>query len=49
MVKKALLRTVREAVGERWNEEMKGAWGEAYDQLATAIKAEMKAHSSSQL
>ncbi|KAH7853553.1 hypothetical protein Vadar_003905 [Vaccinium darrowii] len=49
VVKEALLRTVREAAGEKWNEEMKGAWGEAYDQLATAIKAEMKAHSSSQL
>ncbi|KAE9465361.1 hypothetical protein C3L33_02735, partial [Rhododendron williamsianum] len=47
VVKEALLRTVREAVGGKWNEEMKGAWGEAYDQLAMAIKAEMmKAHSS---
>ncbi|KAF7148046.1 hypothetical protein RHSIM_Rhsim03G0111000 [Rhododendron simsii] len=45
--KMALLKTVREAVGGKWNEEMKGAWGEAYDQLAMAIKAEMmKAHSS---
>ncbi|KAI8563549.1 hypothetical protein RHMOL_Rhmol03G0118900 [Rhododendron molle] len=47
VVKEALLRTVREAVGGKWNEEMKGAWGETYDQLAMAIKAEMmKAHSS---
>ncbi|XAR52305.1 hypothetical protein NMG60_11020292 [Bertholletia excelsa] len=42
VVKEALLRTVEEAVGEKWNEEMKEAWGEAYDQLSAAIKAEMK-------
>ncbi|KAL7215244.1 hypothetical protein ACSBR1_027413 [Camellia fascicularis] len=42
VVKEALLRTVKEAIGEKWNEEMNGAWGEAYDQLAAAIKAEMK-------
>ncbi|KAK2992924.1 hypothetical protein RJ640_002485 [Escallonia rubra] len=43
VVKEALLRTVEEAVGgEKWSEEMKSAWGEAYDQLASAIKAEMK-------
>lgn len=29
-------------MGEKWKEEMNGAWGEAYDQLAAAIKAEMK-------
>ncbi|KAK9158724.1 hypothetical protein Scep_005298 [Stephania cephalantha] len=43
VVKEALLRTVKEAVGSKWSEEMKCAWGEAYDQLATAIKDEMKA------
>ncbi|EEF27349.1 non-symbiotic hemoglobin, putative, partial [Ricinus communis] len=42
VVKEALLRTVQEAIGEKWNEEMSGAWGEAYDQLAAAIKSEMK-------
>ncbi|KAI3470541.1 hypothetical protein Pfo_027204 [Paulownia fortunei] len=43
VVKEALLRTVKEASGEKWSEEMNGAWGEAYDQLATAIKKEMQA------
>ncbi|KAE8711090.1 Non-symbiotic hemoglobin 2 [Hibiscus syriacus] len=42
VVKEALLRTVNEAMGEeKWSEDMKGAWGEAYNQLASAIKAEM--------
>lgn len=41
-MKEALLRTVKTAVGDKWSEEMGGAWGEAYDQLAAAIKAEMK-------
>ncbi|XP_039028515.1 non-symbiotic hemoglobin 2 [Hibiscus syriacus] len=42
VVKEALLRTVKEAIGEgKWSEDMKSAWGEAYDQLASAIKAEM--------
>ncbi|KAK6137873.1 hypothetical protein DH2020_028381 [Rehmannia glutinosa] len=45
VVKEALLRTVKEAIGEKWSEEMNGAWGEAYDQLATAIKNEMKPES----
>ncbi|PPS02469.1 hypothetical protein GOBAR_AA18190 [Gossypium barbadense] len=45
VVKEALIRTIEEAIGEeKWNEEMKNAWGEAYDQLAEAIKAEMKNH-----
>lgn len=42
MVKEALLRTIEKAVGEKWSDEMKSAWAEAYDQLAAAIKAEMK-------
>ncbi|KAK3021163.1 hypothetical protein RJ639_045875 [Escallonia herrerae] len=43
VVKEALLRTIEEAVGrDKWSEEMKSAWSEAYDQLASAIKAEMK-------
>ncbi|XP_009605782.1 anaerobic nitrite reductase HB2 [Nicotiana tomentosiformis] len=41
VVKEALLRTVKEAMGEKWSEDTKEAWGEAYDQLAAAIKAEM--------
>ncbi|KAL7109262.1 hypothetical protein ACP275_06G165000 [Erythranthe tilingii] len=42
VVKEALLRTVQEGTGEKWSEEMNGAWAEAYDHLATAIKNEMK-------
>lgn len=42
-MKEALLRTVKEAIGEKWNEDMSRAWGEAYDELAAAIKAEMRA------
>ncbi|KAK9265896.1 hypothetical protein L1049_012448 [Liquidambar formosana] len=42
VVKEALLRTIKEGVGEKWSEEMGCAWGRAYDQLAAAIKAEMK-------
>ncbi|KAF8021213.1 hypothetical protein BT93_G1599 [Corymbia citriodora subsp. variegata] len=42
MVRDALLRTIEEAVGEKWSEEMEGAWGVGYDQLAAAIQAEMK-------
>ncbi|KAK9124047.1 hypothetical protein Sjap_013649 [Stephania japonica] len=43
IVKEALLRTIKGALGEKWNEEMCNAWGEAYDRLAAAIKAEMRA------
>ncbi|KAA8539219.1 hypothetical protein F0562_025911 [Nyssa sinensis] len=49
VVKEALLRTVEEAVGEKWSEEMCGAWCEAYDQLANAIKAEMKEETAHEL
>lgn len=45
-MKEALLKTVKEAMGEKWSEEMNGAWGEAYDQLATAIIAEMKSEAT---
>ncbi|KAJ1686388.1 hypothetical protein LUZ63_017778 [Rhynchospora breviuscula] len=38
----ALFETIKEAVPDMWNEEMKNAWGIAYDQLVLAIKAEMK-------
>ncbi|CAM8964771.1 unnamed protein product [Rhodiola kirilowii] len=44
VVKEALLRTVSEAIGgDKWSEELKCAWGKAYDRLADAIKAQMKA------
>ncbi|XP_042509171.1 plastid division protein PDV2-like [Macadamia integrifolia] len=38
----ALLETIKEAIPEMWSLEMKGAWGEAYDELVAAIKREMK-------
>ncbi|KAM7263359.1 hypothetical protein ACFE04_001042 [Oxalis oulophora] len=44
VVKEALLRTVKQGVGEeKWSEELGLAWAVAYDQLAAAIKTEMKA------
>ncbi|KAF5729447.1 hypothetical protein HS088_TW21G01613 [Tripterygium wilfordii] len=42
VVKEALLRTIQGAVGEKWSDEMGQAWTEAYDQLAAAMKAQMK-------
>lgn len=42
VVKTALLETIEGAVPGMWTPEMKGAWEEAYDQLAAAIKDEMK-------
>lgn len=42
VVKEALLRTVKEGMGEKWSEEMGSAWTKAYHHLASAIKAEMK-------
>nr|XP_043633865.1 non-symbiotic hemoglobin 2-like [Erigeron canadensis] len=42
IVKEAVIRTVKKAMGEKCNGEMKDAWSEAYDQLAAAIKTEMK-------
>ena len=47
VVKAALLDTIEGAVPEMWTPEMKGAWEEAYDQLAAAIKDEMKLAASS--
>lgn len=41
-MKQALLRTIEEASGDKWSEELKCAWSVAYDHLAAAIKAEMK-------
>ncbi|XP_027109674.1 non-symbiotic hemoglobin 2-like [Coffea eugenioides] len=42
VVKEALLKTIQEAAGEKWSEEMKNAWGEGYDHLAAAIVREMQ-------
>ncbi|KFK40052.1 class 1 non-symbiotic hemoglobin [Arabis alpina] len=42
VTKYALLETIKEAVPEMWSPEMKAAWGQAYDHLVAAIKAEMK-------
>ncbi|KAH9656422.1 hypothetical protein KPL70_022683 [Citrus sinensis] len=42
VTKYALLETIKEAVPEMWSPELKNAWAEAYDQLAAAIKTEMK-------
>ncbi|CAJ2679169.1 unnamed protein product [Trifolium pratense] len=42
VTKQALLETIKEAVPEMWSAAMENAWGEAHDQLANAIKAEMK-------
>ncbi|KAJ8747632.1 hypothetical protein K2173_012808 [Erythroxylum novogranatense] len=47
VTKFALLETIKEAIPEMWSPEMKDAWAEAYDQLAAAIKAEMKPPSES--
>ncbi|CDO99824.1 unnamed protein product [Coffea canephora] len=43
VVKEAFLETIQEGVGENWSEELKNAWGEAYDHLAAAIQGEMEA------
>ncbi|KAJ0263737.1 hypothetical protein HA466_0022030 [Hirschfeldia incana] len=42
VVKEALVRTLKEGLGEKYTEEVEGAWSQAYDHLALAIKAEMK-------
>ncbi|KGN61772.1 hypothetical protein Csa_006184 [Cucumis sativus] len=42
VTKFALLETIKEGIPEMWSVEMKGAWAEAYDQLVSAIKAQMK-------
>uniref|UniRef100_A0A0D9VRM0 Globin domain-containing protein n=1 Tax=Leersia perrieri TaxID=77586 RepID=A0A0D9VRM0_9ORYZ len=42
VAKFALLETIKESVpASMWSPEMKGAWGEAYDQLVAAIKQGM--------
>ncbi|KAK4347954.1 hypothetical protein RND71_034293 [Anisodus tanguticus] len=42
VTKYALLETIKEAVPDMWSVDMKNAWAEAYDQLVSAIKTEMK-------
>ncbi|CAK8572983.1 unnamed protein product [Lathyrus sativus] len=41
VVKEALLKTIKEAVGNKWSEELSNAWEIAYDGLAVAIMKEM--------
>ncbi|KAK8477824.1 hypothetical protein V6N13_026068 [Hibiscus sabdariffa] len=43
VTKFALLETIKEAVPQMWSAEMNNAWGEAYERLVAAIKAEMVA------
>ncbi|KAM3360680.1 hemoglobin-2 [Capsicum galapagoense] len=42
VTKYALWETIKEAAPEMWSVDMKNAWGEAFDQLVSAIKTEMK-------
>nr|prf hemoglobin,leg [Glycine max] len=39
VVKEALLKTIKAAVGDKWSDELSRAWEVAYDELAAAIKA----------
>ncbi|XP_027364694.1 leghemoglobin-like [Abrus precatorius] len=41
VVKEALLKTLKEAVGDKWSDELSNAWEVAYDELAVAIKKAM--------
>ncbi|KAI9083307.1 hypothetical protein K1719_028255 [Acacia pycnantha] len=43
VVKEALLKTVKEAAGAKWSEDLNIAWAKAYDGAAAAIKNGMKA------
>ncbi|XP_054786008.1 non-symbiotic hemoglobin 2-like [Prosopis cineraria] len=42
VLKEALLKTIKEAMGDRWSEDVNRVWAAAYDGLATAVKQEMK-------
>ncbi|KAJ1435813.1 Leghemeoglobin [Sesbania bispinosa] len=42
VVKEALLKTMKEAMGDKWSEELSNAWEVAYGELAIAIKKAMK-------
>ncbi|XP_027365674.1 leghemoglobin-like [Abrus precatorius] len=41
VVKEAMLKTLKEAVGDKWSDELGNAWEVAYDELAAAIKKAM--------
>ena len=42
-MKVAILYAIEMGVPELWSAELKAAWGDAYDMLAEAVKAEMRA------
>jgi len=42
VVKEALLKTIKEASGDNWSEELNTAWEIAYDELAISIKKAVK-------
>ncbi|KAK7343936.1 hypothetical protein VNO77_13071 [Canavalia gladiata] len=41
VLKEAMLKTIKEAMGDKWSDELGNAWGAAYDELAAAIKKAM--------
>lgn len=41
MFKEALLKTIKEATGDKWSEELGEAWSIAYEELAAVIKKAM--------
>nr|QAX32758.1 leghemoglobin [Ononis spinosa] len=41
VVKEALLKTIKEASGDKWSDELSTAWELSYDGLSTAIKKAM--------
>ncbi|KAJ1435818.1 Leghemeoglobin, iron-binding site [Sesbania bispinosa] len=41
VLKEALLKTIKEAAGDKWSEELSNAWEIAYDELAAVIKKGM--------
>ncbi|GAU47134.1 hypothetical protein TSUD_247560 [Trifolium subterraneum] len=41
VVKEALLKTIKEAAGDKWSEDLSTAWEVAYEGLATSIKKAM--------
>ena len=43
IVKEAILYAIEMGVPELWCPELKSAWGDAYDMIAAAVKAEMRA------
>ncbi|XP_020222840.1 leghemoglobin C2 [Cajanus cajan] len=42
VLKEAFLKTIKEAVGDKWSDDLSKAWEVAYDQMAAAIKKAMK-------